>query len=522
MKDTAKMKKELIGELEEARRRIAELEALEGERRRREEELKTSEKIYRDTVENMNDALIIHDFEGRIFDVNNRTCELLGYEKGKIIGEHITKFTGKESMKRSAGHLRQLSQKGSLVFDSEAQRSDGSIVPINISARIIYRECKSFVQSFLRDITELKQAEEALRESEERMHTIVSSAPVVLWSLDKEGIFTLSEGEGLKPLGLMPGEVVGQSVFDVYRDVPQILEDNHRALSGEAFISIVEVGNLVYESHYSPMRDKNGEITGMVGVSTDITERKEAEEREKRMREELYHARRLASIGELAAGVAHEINNPLTGIIGFSQRLLKRITDEETSRVLQRIYGEAQRVSRIVENLLTFARRRGPKKEYVNINEVIQRTLELRAYELRTGNINLEIELASHLPKIMVDFQQIQEVYLNLILNAEQVMSEAREGGTLSIKTERVKGGIRVSFADNGPGIPAENLERLFNPFFTTREGRGGTGLGLSICHGIVTEHGGKIYAKSKPGEGATFFVELPVTAKRDEQEVSQ
>ncbi len=243
-------------------------------------------------------------------------------------------------------------------------------------------------------------------------------------------------------------------------------------------------------------------------------ERKQAEERERQLQEQLILSSRLAAIGELAAGVAHEINNPLTGIVGFSQRLLRKATDEETHRDLERIYSESQRISRIVGNLLTFARRRGTDKEYVNINEVIRRTLELRAYELRTSNIEVGVELAADLPEIMVDFHQMQEVFLNLILNAEQVMVEAGSGGTLSIKTERVEGGIRVSFADSGPGIPAGDLDRLFDPFFTTRGEKGGTGLGLSICHGIVTEHDGRIWAESKQGEGATFFVELPVAAK--------
>ena len=165
----------------------------------------------------------------------------------------------------------------------------------------------------------------------------------------------------------------------------------------------------------------------------------------------------------------------------------------------------------MVENLLTFARRHETRKESSDMNDILQKTLELRAYELKTSNIEVETDLTPHLSEIMVDYQQIEQVFLNIILNAEQAMTETDGGGKLVIKTQKRKDCIRISFADNGPGIPAENLDKLFDPFFTTRGENGGTGLGLSVCHGIVTEHGGKIYARSRPGKGATFFVELPL-----------
>jgi two-component system NtrC family sensor kinase len=198
--------------------------------------------------------------------------------------------------------------------------------------------------------------------------------------------------------------------------------------------------------------------------------------------------------------------------LGFSQRLLKKSSDEEVCRDLEIIYGEAQRAAKVVQNLLTFARRREPKKEHSNINDIVQKTLELRAYELQTGNIEVVTDLAPNLPEIMVDFHQIQEVFLNIVLNAEQTMNEAHGEGKLIIKTREIKDSVRISFADNGPGIPPEQLDKVFDPFFTTRAEKGGTGLGLSTCHGVVTEHGGRIYARSKPRSGATFFVELPLS----------
>ena len=259
------------------------------------------------------------------------------------------------------------------------------------------------------------------------------------------------------------------------------------------------------------LKDGLGNPMGFVTVAEDITERKQAEEREIKLQQELNLSSRLASIGELAAGVAHEINNPLTGIMGFSERLLRKSTDGESKRDLERIYDEVSRAAKVVENLRTFARRREPKKELVNINDILQKALEMRIYELKTGNIEVVTDLNSGLPQLLADFYQILQVFLNIIINAEQTMCDTNRGGKLVITTKKQEGNIRITFTDNGPGISKENLDKLFDPFFTTRGEKGGTGLGLSICHRIVTEHGGRIYAKSKLEKGTTFFIELPL-----------
>jgi signal transduction histidine kinase len=248
-------------------------------------------------------------------------------------------------------------------------------------------------------------------------------------------------------------------------------------------------------------------------IFVDVTERKQAEKEEQRLQQELYESGRLAAIGELAAGVAHEINNPLTAILGFSQRVLRKNHNKSLTQDLERISGEALRAAKIVQTLLTFARRREPLKEDCDLNDILQRALELRAYELRTSNIEVVVDLTPGLPKVKADSHQIQEVFLNVVLNAEQVMVEAHHGGTLVIKTCQNKSYVQIVFSDDGPGIAKENLGRIFHPFFSTRADRGGTGLGLSICHGIIKKHGGKIYAKSRLGEGANFIVELPVAA---------
>jgi signal transduction histidine kinase len=165
-----------------------------------------------------------------------------------------------------------------------------------------------------------------------------------------------------------------------------------------------------------------------------------------------------------------------------------------------------------VKNLLTFARKHAPLKQTVNINEVIEKVLQLRAYEQRVNNIRVVTKLATNLPEIMADYFQLQQVFLNIIINAEYFMTEAHSGGTLTIGTRKDGQIVRASFTDDGPGIAPQALGHIFDPFFTTKQVGKGTGLGLSICHGIVSEHGGKIYAENEPGKGATFIIDLPVS----------
>ena len=241
-------------------------------------------------------------------------------------------------------------------------------------------------------------------------------------------------------------------------------------------------------------------------------EKIELAEKERERQERLYLTDRLASVGEMAAGIAHELNNPLTGVVGLSQLLLDEEVSGDIRKDLEAINSEAQRAAAVVRNLLTFARKHAPMKQAVQINAIVEDVLRLRAYEHKVNDIRVITQFDNELPEVMADYFQLQQVFLNIILNAEQAMIESHKGGTLTITTERVDGNIRVSFSDNGPGISPENMRKLFLPFFTTKEVGKGTGLGLSICYGIVTNHGGRIYAESESGKGATFVVELPIS----------
>jgi signal transduction histidine kinase len=242
--------------------------------------------------------------------------------------------------------------------------------------------------------------------------------------------------------------------------------------------------------------------------------------------EQLLQSAKLAAIGQLVSGVAHEMNNPLAGIIGYSELLLGRDINEHNRSALKKIYGEAQRTARIVRNLLSFARAQKSEKKPVSINDLLISTLELRNYELKVNNITVHSDLDRRLPATVADPQQLQQVFLNLINNTEQALLSAGDSGNLLVKTRADSGNIYIIFCNDGPNIPEEYVDKIFDPFFTTKEVGKGTGLGLSICYGIIQEHGGDISAHSPPEgypRGACFTVKLPIslgsTARSDPAE---
>jgi len=373
------------------------------------------------------------------------------------------------------------------------------------------------------DITERKRAEEYIKLY---LH-MVESAHDAIFFKDLESRYIIANAKALEAFGLSHEKVIGRNDYELMPDQEEArvnIEDDKLVFKTGKTTEITKHMTSADGKEYwfqaikVPQFDDKGNIVGLVSVARDITERKQALEREKQMQQELNLSSRLASIGQMASGIAHEINNPLTSVIGFSQLLLRRGIPEDIRKRLETINNEAQRVARIVENLLTFARRRKPGREYIDVNEIISQTLELRSYEMRANNIQVVIELSPELPPIVADPGQLQQVFVNIILNAEKTMGAEHGRGTLVVKTERIQNIIRASFTDDGPGISKENLDKIFDPFFTTREVGNGTGLGLSICYGIVAQHKGKLYAQSELGKGTTFFVELPIVSKREQQ----
>ena len=228
--------------------------------------------------------------------------------------------------------------------------------------------------------------------------------------------------------------------------------------------------------------------------------------------DQLLQSAKLAAIGELVSGVAHELNNPLSAVAMHTELLGSKVVNEDAIKHIDTISEQTERAISIVKNLLSFSRKQEPRRDLVSINEAIESSLSLRSYSLNLDNIQVVLELDRNNPKTLADFRQLQQVFLNLINNAAQSMSEAHGKGRLVIESYTVDDMVRVSFSDDGAGIPEGKKERIFEPFFTTKEVGKGTGLGLSICYGIIEEHGGCIFTENTDGGGATFVVELPET----------
>jgi len=253
----------------------------------------------------------------------------------------------------------------------------------------------------------------------------------------------------------------------------------------------------------------------MEALIRDVSERKKLDDERRDIYHQLLQAEKMAALGQTISGVAHELNNPLATILSWAERLSQRAgLEDSVRRGLETILGESERAARIVRNLLTFARKRQTTRAMVDVNQVARETLSLRAYEQRVSNITVIDALAAGLPQVFADGYQLQQVLLNLIINAEQAMLSAHGRGILVIRTWHDAGqeSVVLEINDDGPGIPDDVQPKIFDPFFTTKEVGQGTGLGLTVAYAIVQEHGGRIRLESRPGAGASFYVELPVT----------
>ena len=245
----------------------------------------------------------------------------------------------------------------------------------------------------------------------------------------------------------------------------------------------------------------------------DVSERKRLEDQARDLYHQLLQAEKLAALGQTISGVAHELNNPLATILTWAERLSQRDVDAQTKRGLETILSESERAAKIVRNLLTFARKRHTTRSTVDMNQIVRETLALRSYEQRLSNINIIEALAAGLPQVFADPHQVQQVLLNLIINAEQAMLGTNGRGTLILRTwhDADNDAVVLEVNDDGPGVPEDVQPRIFDPFFTTKEVGKGTGLGLTVAYAIVQEHGGRITLQSQPGKGASFYVAFPV-----------
>jgi len=474
-----------------------------------------SEEKLRQIFESVTDGISVIDLEGVITEANQRTVEMHGFSsKDELLGKSVFELLAPREHTRLAVDLKQSIKEGAISGDEYTLlRADGSEFPGELSTNALKdAQGNPFGHiTIARYTTKRKEMDEALKHAAEEWRRTFDSINDAICIISKDFRLLRVNKAFANMYQVEFSQVIGKRCYEVTVEGKKPVEGcphqetlrTAKPAKSEFFID--EKGTYV-EISTSPIFDEKGEVTGSVHITRDITEQKKQNER-------LMSTDRLASLGELAAGTAHEFNNPLTSIIVLSELLMEKGPDD-IREDLTLINNEAKRAANVARNLLAFGGKHAPIKQLDQINSIIEDVLELRAYEHKSSNIDIERHLATALPEIMVDYFQMQQVFMNIIINAEYFINEAHGRGTLTITTQKENSTIRISFADDGSGITPENLNRIFDPFFTTKEAGKGTGLGLSICHSIVAEHGGQIYVRSQLGKGTTIFIELPIKSR--------
>lgn len=461
------------------------------------------------------DAVIVTGTDRRVLAANEAGAQLVGWTTADIVGQAVADLV-------SPSERRHVASCEDRVLAGEPQRYDTRVIkhltgeerdvavssgPFRVNGDLIG------TVATLRDITDPKRAQDTLARSEARYRHLVESASDAIVTFDANGRFTTVNQAAEIISGYRREELVGQWFAPMLPDddLPKALGHFQQALAGETGLFETQFyrkdGEVrtISVTYSTPQKDEE-----VLCLIRDVTD-------QKMLQEQLIQSEKMSAIGQLVSGVAHELNNPLAGISAFAQLLLaeKRFPPDQRTAA-ETIYSEARRASRIVQNLLTFARQHKAEKVLTAINQVLDDTLELRGYELRVRGIDVRREYEEPLDETMADAHQLQQVFLNLITNAEQAM-EQRDGQhhQLTVRTRRAGDSVRIEIEDTGAGIPPNLIERIFNPFFTTKPTGSGTGLGLSISLGIVREHEGRIWAENAPSSGARFIIELPVIRPR-------
>ncbi|MCD4672849.1 MAG: PAS domain S-box protein [Anaerolineaceae bacterium] len=498
-----------------------------------EEALRESEERYRNFVDNATDAFSLSDMAGRFYDVNNAACDNLGYEREELLDMSIADVDVNFPPDKVAEILGNLEFNKSQIVESAHKRKNGTTFPVDIRIRSFGTKGEPFLLSLARDITARKQAEQALRESEEKFRTLVEQLPTITYiaKLDKTSTTLYISPQVEKILGIASDWYIANPNFWLThihdQDRERVLAEVNRAHeSGQPFISNYRMlstdGRIVWlRDEAVIIKNDKGFPLHLQGVMLDITERVRAEEEKRQMEVHLRQQQKLESIGTLASGVAHEINNPIMGIMNYAQLIHDRI-DPAESRLREFSAGiieETERVAEIVRNLLTFSRQDKQTHSPARMTDIVNDTLPLIRTIIKRDQITLQVDVPNDLPQVRCRSQQIQQVLMNLLTNARDALNQRYpeydldKVVTLTVRPFEKEGQhwLRTTVEDHGAGIPAEIREHIFDPFYTTKDRAISTGLGLSISIGIVQDHHGELTFESEEGQPTRFYLDLPV-----------
>ena len=492
-------------------------------------EKKITQEFLDNILQSMEGGVLTTDKNSRITSFNRSAEEISGFKREEVMNKKCCDILKSELCEQFCP-IEEILKTGKPVFNYEVMitSKSGDGVPVNITAsplRSNDNEIIGIVENF-RDLTKHKGLWGRLREERNKAHLYLDIAGVIIVAINEKGIVSLINKKGCAVLGYQEDEIIGKNWFDscVPEDVREkrkktfikVMEGEQREAEDYENIILTKSGEeRIVAWHNTTLVDENGHIFGTLSSGEDITDRKQTEE-------ELIQSEKMVSLGQLAASVVHEVNNPLAGIMVYVklfQRKFKenKIQAESTEQQLQKMEKELYRTTRIIRNLLTFARQSESSMNPIDVNKAIEAALLLVRNQINLENINLEKNCHPQIPQVLADFDKIQQVLINIILNAIQAMPE---GGNLTITTSVAQGvrvgdtkkdTVRIDIKDTGIGIPKENLKKLFTPFFTTKVKGKGVGLGLSVVHGIIGKLKGKIEVESEQDVGTTFSIYLEI-----------
>ena len=451
--------------------------------------------------------------EGKLLDGNAALVQMLGYH-GK---EELLALDSRAL--NSDAHLPPVLGRGAddgggvRTREVRLLRKDGSTGIFLDTSRAVWDAAGAIIryQGTLVDVTGRRQMEKTLRQQEEFRHYLLESFPDLILVLDLEDRFSFVSARVRDLLGLKPSDLLGTKLNEANGHAPELAALCREVNSGRKKFGFCEFGVRhrdgswrTMKAQVSPLYHADERPSGVIASVRDITI-------EKKLEQQVIQSERWAAMGQMIGGFAHEINNPLTSILGLAELLLEDHPSEQAHKQLTMLQQQARRAAEIVQNLTYFSRPPAPGRSAIQLSELLQRTLHLHAYSLRKNNIAVDFVPDTGLPEVNGDPHQLMQVFLNLILNAEQAMREIHDRGMLRIRLSRREGTVLVMIEDDGPGISREILPNIFDPFYTTKRPGRGTGLGLSICKAILKEHGGNVEAASGSGGGAVFTVTLPL-----------
>jgi PAS domain S-box-containing protein len=482
-----------------------------------------SEVRFTELFESLREGVFFATLDGRILDANPAMVHLLGYDsKQDLQAHHLQELYRNPGNRDSV--VQELESKGSFRDrEIELRRKDGKAIHC-LASGFAVRDTFGRIarlQGTLVDITERREIERKLHQEQELVRRLVANFPDLIAVFDCDGRFTYLSQSAKDVLGGAPEQYIGETLSGRARpeDRQKLARMFRSVISGlESSVQLeIQVRHAdsswkILRASAGPLFDENGKITGVVASARDVTESKLIER-------QLLQKEKFAAMGQMMAGAAHELNNPLTAILGVSELLYERAADDLTRRQLDLVVQQARRAAGIVQNLMAFARPPTQSRTPVRLEEIVQHALQLEQPALSQKNIAVTFEAEGNLPLIIADPKLLTQAFLNILGNAEQSISSGGAPGTLRVSLASAGDRVTATIVDNGPGISPESIAKIFDPFFSTKRPGGGTGLGLTIALAVVKEHNGTIDVESARDGGTSFQVILPASVEEGSAE---